>query len=709
MKTHLTTKELAELAGISEQAIRKAFLAIVSGEATHWRGAELVIEVTEGNRGRDGKNYQVAVESLPPELLAKYKALNPVKPVLNTDLTVGESSLSMYKTPTSPASTEVPARAFSRDDHWKPWLAANHTHRGIATRRFEVLRRIEQRIADGLTKTNAIYAEILEAREILTPLLAVMDEKEAIQRTGRIPVKSPQTIYDWYRLVDGLEQYDWEPALLPGYKGRNAPFTLKIGDLECSTALEYNAEILQLFMKFYLDKSRRTYTHAYDLTVDEAARRNLGEVPSIGTLKNHLDLICPLQVQDYRREGKDADSYKNAVPSLDRDVSHLVAMQWINGDGWDPKNTWIIFPDGEVHKPVGWFWQDVRSRKYLSFNIAKTETSSSLRLALRRVMRDYGLGVNGKTFHITVDNTHAASAKAMTGQMPNRKRFKQQPNEPLGIYARIGAEYHTTLVAHGQSKPIERGFGIGGLNGLVGKHPKLEEGKAHSPATTTVTLAQYIEIVQECIDKLNNRISRSHAIRGKSPNQAFEESLSQNIVLKATQADINRLLQDIKVVTASRNNGEIRLFENKYWNEALITYAGQELTVEYDRHNLHGSIVVYQLTGEFITEVECKSRPGWDDQDAAADQARLIRGQQKKIRDTAKLQQMIDVLESRKLAGSSKSPEKKPKVVQPVRVESVGGDMNAAKIIPLKTPVQPEDDFDYQKALMAGLAKRRQA
>ena len=717
MKTYLTTKELAELAGISEQAIRKAFLAIMSGEATQWRGAQLVIEVTAGNRGRDGKNYQVAVESLPVELQEKFKVLNPVKAVLNTDLTVVAPSLSVFKTPKSPASAEVPARAYSRDEHWEPWLKATAKHRKIAEMRFDLLSRIDALIAGGMTKTDAIQVEILETQELVRAALKLMPQKEAEreveQRTGRLVVGSEMTVYRCYGYVKGLGKHDWLPALLPGYKGCVGKFTIKIANAELNTMLGYNAEILQVFSDYYLDRDQRTYSYAYRLTTEYAEAKNLGEVPSIATLIRHLNKTFSKQVQDYRREGKEASSYKNAAPPQDRDVSMLHALEWINGDGWELSNKWIIFPGIGIYRAIIWFWQDIRSRKILAFSIDVSENSNMLRKAFRLVLLNYGLGVNGKAFKVTVDNTHAASAKSMTGQMPNRRRFKQKDNEPMGLYMRLGCEYHPTLPAHGQSKPIEAKFRSKGMLGeTLGKNPRLAG--ARIKEKTTITVDMLAQIVQEEVDKINKRPSESDACQGRSPDEVFYESLSQNIVLKPVAADLNRLLQHVTTAKANKDNGEIILFKNKYWQEKLAPYAGQELVVEYDPSNLYSSIAVYTMGDElFICEAPCKSKDGFGDQSKAAEATRRVKRMQKLTRKISEEQQGLTALErSQQCLEPVEIPAYKPKVVEPVRVtHSVDGEIVTARVIPLKTPVvpAPDDSTDWAEALRRGNEKRRLA
>lgn len=78
-RTFIASCELARIAGISK---RKAQLALRrSLEGFRWRSFQLVVDVVPGRGGRSGKQYIVALDSLPPELQAKWLAENPLPAV----------------------------------------------------------------------------------------------------------------------------------------------------------------------------------------------------------------------------------------------------------------------------------------------------------------------------------------------------------------------------------------------------------------------------------------------------------------------------------------------------------------------------------------------------------------------------------------------------------------------------------------------------
>ncbi len=676
MESFVTPKQLAQLAGITDRAITKAISTSVNGKCL-WRGATLEITVTTGNgTGRDGKNYQVAVESLPPELLAKYKALNPVKPVLNTDLTVGESSLSMYKTPTSPASTEVPARAYSPKILWGYWAAAKEKNQLIAQRRLDTLLRIEARVSlEGMTKTDAIRSDVFETREIFNPLLTVMDEDEAEQRTGRI-LTSERTVYEWFGLVKEKSRTDWLPALLPAHVGKTG-------------GLEYNPEIFDFFCKHYLHESQPGFAHIYKFTKKHAEQQGWGVMPSINTLRREFNRRVSPQVRDLGRLGKDAESFKRITPPVVRDKSNMRALEWINGDGYDHE-LYMIFPDGEIARATTWLWQDVYSGMFLGFCVDKTENSDILRISLRNTIRDYGLGINGKPFKVTTDNTPNAAAKLFTGQSELRFRYKHKPDDPIGIFKRLDIDFRPSTPGEPQTKPIERKNKD--IKEYVDKDPYLVK-NSHTATKTTLEYSFFIQRLREILDELNRTVSESPVCRGiYSPYEVFQESIAHNAVLKATPEQLNMLLLCVKSIKVDSANGSLSFWNNIYWNEELGQLAGKpakSVMIEYDPYDLRQDINVYHLNGLPICTAKYIPSSGFGSESDGREYKRKKKALQKATEKQLKSLRAVKDLERK--ADVSKLPVELPKakIITPVRTKPVVG-MRAAQVVTPAPPVSAE-------------------
>lgn len=608
MNSFLTVKTLSELIGISPQFIRRV---ISNG---YWLGCTLDIREVQTQGGRGGVGYEINVNSLPDKfknkVLAALEGSNPLsidtkKAPENTIKTAIKSHLNAHKTAKKTLNkSKVPT--YSQESLWAAWDVATTAKKERAAERLTIIKEIAALVDAGIPK------------------------KEAIKQIAN---KDVATIYRWYEQIEGIEVADWLPALLSSNYGR-------LAETE-----SYHPAIYEAYKAYWLTPLKRSHAHCYQLVRVDAARSGWGEMPSLYMLKSRLEKEVNQQVQDYMRYGEKAKSFQNPIPAQKRNKNMLVALEWLNGDGYDHE-FYVVFPDGVERKPVTWFWQDIFSGMMLGYYTDVSENSDMLRLALRETIKNYGLGVNGQPYKITVDNTRAASARALTGRATHRHRYALRPDEPIGVFGRLGCEYHPTLPYRGQSKPIERKFGIGGISELVDKHPMVEGARS---AGKGITWAQFQTILKEGVETINNRVCRSTICGGiKTPRQVFEESVAQNIVMKSTAQQLNMLMMCAIGVPASKQDGSVKFADNTYWTEDLTRYCGEKVMIEYDPQKLHEGVNVYTLQGQYIVTAPCTHAVGWSDTDAAREQIKLVRRQRKSIKEAAKAQVEISALERAK-------------------------------------------------------------
>ena len=70
----ISSRQFAQLAGISARKAGAALAQIARGESEAWRGARLVVSMIGGRGGRSGLQYEVDVESLPDDLRERFNA-----------------------------------------------------------------------------------------------------------------------------------------------------------------------------------------------------------------------------------------------------------------------------------------------------------------------------------------------------------------------------------------------------------------------------------------------------------------------------------------------------------------------------------------------------------------------------------------------------------------------------------------------------------
>ena len=315
------------------------------------------------------------------------------------------------------------------------------------------------------------------------------------------------------------------------------------------------------------------------------------------------------------REGPEA--LNKLYPSQHRDKTCFAAGEAVTGDGLKFDKLYVDWGDEIIKTTTGWFWQDLYSNKLLAHRIAKTENTDMFRLAT------YDLTGDCSPRYAQLDNTRVAANKAMSGGAKIRYRFKDKPDDHLGLLLQLGIQPHFTNPDHTMSnpgvKPIERSFGIGGIHDMVATHPRIIN-RGFS-MKTAIPVEEFMEVVAEEVKRFNARPKRrTDVCRGVlSFDEAFNESFAKATVRKATDAQRRLLLLMPERIRAATRNGEITLKagagphgKNRYWAEALTEFKGEQLVGYYDPENLTKDLAVYTLDGRFICNAKHKASTAFD-------------------------------------------------------------------------------------------------
>ena len=470
---------------------------------------------------------------------------------------------------------------------------------------------------------------------------------------------SKSTLYGWYNGRNGTpgakhyDRADWLAALVPGYTGRTA-------------TTEFSDDAWEFFTADYLRLEQPGAAACYQRLI-RAAEKHGWQIPSLRTIERRIEREIPRTMLVLLREGESA--LVQMFPAQQRSVRDIHALQWINGDGYQ-HNVFVKWPDGTIARPKTWFWQDIYSRKYLSYRTDQTENTDMLRLSFGDLVEKFGIPE-----HATIDNTRAAANKWMTGGVPNRYRFKVKEDDPLGIMPMLGVQVHWTSViagkGHGQAKPVERSFGVGGMGEYVDKHPAFAgaftgDNPMAKPANygeTAVPLDKFLQVLAEEVAAWNAREGRRTEIcDGKlSFDQAFAASYEHSTIRKATAeqrrlwlmaAEAIRVASDGSVtLDAGRAHG---MGKNRYHADALYEFAGKKIVVRFDPQALHDTIHAYTLDGRYIAECQCITATGFGDTEAAREHNRARREMVKATKIAAKAEQKMDAIE---VAGKLPEPD----------------------------------------------------
>lgn len=572
--------------------------------------------------GVRGVAYEFHISSLPKETQAALL------------LRQGEIETSMGRFEIARPTLE--AHDYDREALWSKWDNASDSQRRLAEKWLPAVQAADEMLNQGIS-TKTAFATV----------------------AGHYQV-SASTLRDKYYQVQKFAKPDWAAALVDG-RGASRRNVHKS---------EFDEDAWQFLIADYLRPEKPAFRKCYE-RLELAAREHGWSIPSRATAFRRIQQLNEAMVVACR-EGEHA--LMHLIPAQQRTVEHLDAMQWINGDGY-LHNVFVRWFNGDVILPKTWFWQDVKTRKILGWRCDVSENIDSIRLSFMDVVTRYGIP---EDFHITIDNTRGAANKWLTGGAPNRYRFKVKEDDPKGLFLLMGAKMHWTSVVAGkgwgQAKPVERAFGVGGLEEYVDKHPALAgaytgpnpQAKPDNYGDRAVDAELFLKTLAEGVAMFNARTGRETEMCGGklSFDDVFEREYARTIVRKPTEEQKRMLLLPAEAVNVSRKGefalkvgGSLKGAKNVYYNMALMNAGVKKVVVRFDPQQLHSTVYCYTLDGRFICEAECLSPVAFNDAAAGREYRRRQKQLKSATKAAIKAQKQMDALEVAELLPQIAEPE----------------------------------------------------
>lgn len=572
--------------------------------------------------GVRGVAYEFHISSLPKETQAALL------------LRQGEIETSMGRFEIARPTLE--AHDYDREALWSKWDNASDSQRRLAEKWLPAVQAADEMLNQGIS-TKTAFATV----------------------AGHYQV-SASTLRDKYYQVQKFAKPDWAAALVDG-RGASRRNVHKS---------EFDEDAWQFLIADYLRPEKPAFRKCYE-RLELAAREHGWSIPSRATAFRRIQQLNEAMVVACR-EGEHA--LMHLIPAQQRTVEHLDAMQWINGDGY-LHNVFVRWFNGDVIRPKTWFWQDVKTRKILGWRCDVSENIDSIRLSFMDVVTRYGIP---EDFHITIDNTRGAANKWLTGGAPNRYRFKVKEDDPKGLFLLMGAKMHWTSVVAGkgwgQAKPVERAFGVGGIEEYVDKHPALAgaytgpnpQAKPDNYGDRAVDAELFLKTLAEGVAMFNARTGRETEMCGGklSFDDVFEREYARTIVRKPTEEQKRMLLLPAEAVNVSRKGefalkvgGSLKGAKNVYYNMALMNAGVKKVVVRFDPQQLHSTVYCYTLDGRFICEAECLSPVAFNDAAAGREYRRRQKQLKSATKAAIKAQKQMDALEVAELLPQIAEPE----------------------------------------------------
>ncbi|MFK5951234.1 MAG: transposase domain-containing protein [Methylococcales bacterium] len=622
-----TANKFAQLAGITSRSARRICRNALE-KKRKYKGCSLEVLIVKAQGGNNGQAYEINPESYPHGLLLKWHREEQAK-----------------KPVTEAEKKATKKKEIDHESRWEHYQY-NQTNKTKDT-------------AVSRHKAITAYFE-------LTNGPSQCKKGEALKLVSNSFNVPASTLRKWVTKVKKLPREDWLPALAPNWNPHK-------NTAECTPAA------WELFKGDYLRLEQPTIKACYMRTRDKAKEEGW-VIPSVDTFELWVKKKIPLTTRILMRGGE--HELMQLYPYQERSKNDLRSMEWINGDGYQ-HNVFVRWPDGTIARPKTWFWQDVRTNHVLGWRADLSENSDMIRLAFKTVAETYGIPE-----HITIDNTRAAANKWMTGGVANRFRFKVKEDDPLGIFPLLGAKVHWTSIhygkGHGQSKPVERTFGIGGIGELVDKSPacagaytgKDTQSKPDNYGSKAIDLKDFLKALQHGVNQWNREPKRRTTVcrHQLSYEQAFNESYRSSVVRKLTAAQKHMLLlmaEKVKVsksgtVTLEAGKG-FGMGANRYGSEDLMEHQGKYVVIRFDPQDLHGAVYCYELNNHYIGKADCLSAAGFGDKEAGRIHNKARKQFVKAKKAAAKAEEIMTTMEVASQMADQPDPEPpEAKTIQPI-------------------------------------------
>ena len=399
----------------------------------------------------------------------------------------------------------------------------------------------------------------------------------------------------------------WQRA----FKERGMPGLIdKRGGLTGSESITPAA--FEAFKSMYLTQQKLSVKTCLQNVLYVAQTQKTGWViPSLRTMQRLAVEKIPEPVLILHREGLAAYEARCAPYILIDPNSVEPGAVWV---GDHHKFDCWIWHRGNWLRPWITAWEDYRSRKIMGRHISVAPNSTTILLAMRRGIEQFGPPESVK-----IDNGRDYDSQLFTGKTKKqrRKRIRLTPDEcssVTGIYARLGIGVSFAIPYNAKAKKIERWFAtvcsqftktIPTYCGPdTGRRPEdvFEYMKTDKAKREALTLETFTAAVDQYIAIYNASAHTGRGMDGQTPDAVFAQRTSRRVV----DSDVLDLLMQVwsPVLTVGRNGIIVNGFCYGQFNSTLHEYFGKPVRAAYDPDDMKRVNVYDANTYRLITIAE---------------------------------------------------------------------------------------------------------
>ncbi|MEP4039060.1 transposase domain-containing protein [Pseudophaeobacter sp.] len=452
------------------------------------------------------------------------------------------------------SQADHPEASRDRSQAWAGYEQLNQKSKDAAAERLDALNKVELLHLSGATHVVAVEV--------------IAKEKDV----------SARTVYNWLAMVEGVEDADRLAYLAP------RPPKKRVKKEDRAQYLPFMDWLQSAFLRL----EQPTFAQSYRAATREAKRQGW-DYPILKTAKRWVDAEVSRTTQVFKRQGM--NGLMRCFPAQIRDRSSLSALEAVNAD-CHKIDVFVKWPDGTVNRPQIVVFQDLYSNKFLSWRVDHDPNKVMVMAAFGEMVDKWGIPKR-----CLFDNGHEFANKWMTAGAPTRFRFKVRETDPVGVLPLLGIKMHWATPAHGQAKPIERGFRD--IASDVAKDPRFAgayvgnrpEAKPENYGSRAIPLEEFLEVLEEGFEEHNARTGRrSDTANGRSFDETFAESYAKTTRPRATEEQRNLWLMGQDTKKLHKQNGSLTFHKNIYHCAWMSQEANKNVVVRFDPEDLHSGV-----------------------------------------------------------------------------------------------------------------------
>lgn len=377
-----------------------------------------------------------------------------------------------------------------------------------------------------------------------------------------------------------------------------------------------NEVVKAVFGQYWLTENRPAVALAYTLT-EEWAKLERPDLLPLPNIRSFYRMVkeYPDHIIKYFRYGEKAFE-DECMPYIVREYENFEVNEVWSADYHTLD---IMVKDdetGEPFRPHLIYWIDVRSRKVLTYYLAKTSNSDGTFISFRNAVKKYGIPKN-----VYLDNGREFLVSDIGGR--GRRKTDKTADYGSNLFKRLGIEMTNAIVRNGKAKIIERMF----LNvkndfsklidtytgGKPEERPEKYK-KVMKDPNKILTFSELKEALELYVNGYyNQKASKAKGLNGLCPDEFYSQNLIKKRVLTAEQEEL-LLLRTSRLQTVSRNGVKYTLDNEELWyynTDLIINYLGLKVYLRYDPENMK-TVQVYDDEERFICTAELTLKGGYN-------------------------------------------------------------------------------------------------